>query len=350
MLQKQFVPISITSGEYIRYASILSNFAMREAPGSIIVTIEGLRSGRYKLILFHHGAQINHGMNIYVSDYNNTWSRRQVATDFIGSYGATADNSLFSTLVIVNGSHPVSLVLEVEMVDKSDSPVSWANYLVFNGFQLVEIERFITITTSPIEISTTTTTSLPIETTTRSVTTTPVLATTTIFPPLLNTTTKTSLLKQLRKKLEDLSYLWALLLLLLIPPCIFILYNYNNRRKAKSKLTTIVPSGDTRPIKRKTSILPSRLPSIKEAKDTIITRMTSVLPQRLATQLGRFTSKKTQLKKAAREGNLAILRTQLLSMEGEKMDEAFALEFENAKQLALKQALHEKCSVLGFNF
>ena len=44
--------------------------------------------------------------------------KRLVASNFVGSYGATADNSLVSTLVIVNGSHPISLVLEVEILDK----------------------------------------------------------------------------------------------------------------------------------------------------------------------------------------------------------------------------------------
>ena len=59
--------------------------------------------------------------------------------------------------------------------------VSWSNYLVFNGFWLVEIERYIT-------------TNLP-ETTT--------------LPPLLNTI-KPSLFHRIRKEIENLSYLWGL--------------------------------------------------------------------------------------------------------------------------------------------
>ena len=40
---------------------------------------------------------------------------------------------MFSTLVIVNGLHPISLVLEVEILNKVGSSVSWNNYLVLNG-------------------------------------------------------------------------------------------------------------------------------------------------------------------------------------------------------------------------
>jgi len=76
---------------------------------------------------------------------------------------------------------------------------------------------------------------------------------------------------------------------------------------------------------------------MKEAKDTLITRMTSILPQRLATKLGQFASKTAQLKQTVHDGDLAMLRTQLLPMEGDEMDEEFAREFAHAKEMALEQ-------------
>ena len=92
-----------------------------------------------------------------------------------------------------------------------------------------------------------------------------------------------------------------------------------------------------KPIRRKTSMLPQRLPSMKEAKDTLITRMTSILPQRLATKLGQFASKTAQLKQTVQSGDLAMLRTQLLAMEGDEMDEELAREVAHAKEMVLEE-------------
>ena len=116
---------------------MLNNYALREREGSIIATVKGIRSGIYTVTTFHHGAVANHGINIYITDYNETWSRRQVASDFSGSHGTVADNSIFEVDVVVNGTHDTSLIIEVEILDK-DVSVSWGNYLVLNGIQIQE--------------------------------------------------------------------------------------------------------------------------------------------------------------------------------------------------------------------
>ena len=117
---------------------MLSNYALREREGSILATVRGIRSGIYTVTTFHHGPTPNHGINIYITDYNETWSRRQVASDFIGSHGAVADNSIFEVDVVVNGTHDTSLIIEVEILTKTGSSVSWGNYLVLNGIQIQE--------------------------------------------------------------------------------------------------------------------------------------------------------------------------------------------------------------------
>jgi hypothetical protein len=121
-----------------------------------------------------------------------------------------------------------------------------------------------------------------------------------------------------------LNYIWIILLILFIS---VIAIPLCRKRKSK-KMTSIIPTfKETKP---------KRMPSIKDATDNIITKMTSILPQRMATALGKQnTSKTTKLRNAIRKNDLPSLRTQILSLESQEMDEKLKLEFQMAKQVAL---------------
>ena len=71
----------------------------------MFVKVSGIKSGVYTLHSFHHGARAQTGFDIYLTDYNGSWTKRLVASNFQGSFGSTVDNSAFVTDIVVTDNN-----------------------------------------------------------------------------------------------------------------------------------------------------------------------------------------------------------------------------------------------------
>ena len=119
--------MAVSGGPYVGQSSLLSDMVLRNADGTMKLTLDALRPGTYDITTYHHNTQLGGGtIDIALTD------------------AAVTGQTLFTDVPVTNGPAPASITTRTFPILADGSPVSVdflggaeSQHNTFNGFELV---------------------------------------------------------------------------------------------------------------------------------------------------------------------------------------------------------------------